>query len=74
MREDSDKDQNGINDYSVNYKYGVLDSIEFIDEDTGKIRKRQIYKQGKLVFADYDSNSDGIMDQHHEYDRFEEIK
>ena len=73
-REDSDKDQNGIKDFRVNYKYGVIDNIEFIDESTGKIIKRQFYQIGKLISADYDSNGDGKFDIHYEYDKYEENK
>ena len=74
LREESDKDQDGIIDYRVNYKFGVIDNIEFIDKNSGKVIKRQLYKMGKLVSADYDSNGDGNYDTHHEYDSYEEVK
>ena len=74
IREDSDKNQNGIKDYRAYYKYGVLDTIEILDETTGKVRKRQYYKMNKLVSADFDSNGDGNLDIHYEYDHFEERK
>ncbi len=74
VREDSDKDQNGIIDYRIDYQYGMLRTIEFIDESTNKVRKRQRYEWGRLSSADYDSNLDGKLDRHYEYDRFEESK
>ncbi|MES9934589.1 MAG: DUF2007 domain-containing protein [Candidatus Sedimenticola sp. PURPLELP] len=72
--EESDKDQNGIVDYRVKYEYGVLHSIEFIDEASTKIKKRQRFGLGKLVSADYDSNGDGVLDTHYSYDKYEESK
>ena len=72
--EEMDKNHNGIVEYRIQYKFGQLDTIEFIDEETGKIRKRQFYEIGKLVSADYDSNGDGNLDTHYEYDKLEEIE
>ncbi len=72
--EESDKDQNGIVDYRVKYEHGVLHSIEFIDEVSTKIKKRQRFGLGKLVSADYDSNGDGVLDTHYSYDKYEESK
>jgi len=72
--EESDTNKNNIIDHRVNYKNGVLDTIEFIDERTGKVRKRQFYKLNKLIADDYDTNGDGILDSHYDYDQFEERK
>jgi len=71
--EETDRNQKGIVEYRIHYKFGQLDTIEFIDEETGKIRKRQFYGIGKLSSADYDSNGDGHLDTHYEYDKHEEI-
>mgnify|MGYP001071398308 CR=1 FL=1 len=71
LREETDFNQNGIVDLRSNYTYGVLENIEFIDEDTGKIRKKQYFKLGKLISADFDSDGDGTFDVHYEYDRYE---
>lgn len=74
LREETDSNQNGIVDLRTNYTYGVLDNIEFIDEDTGRTRKKQFFKLGKLISADYDSNGDGKFDVRYEYDRYEVSK
>jgi len=74
ISEESDTNRNGIIDYRVNFKLGILDNVEFIDENTGKIGKRQFYQLNKLVSADYDSNGDGKLDTHYEYDIYEERK
>jgi len=74
VSEESDKNQNGVVDYIGTYKYGVLNSIEIIDENSGKARKRQHYELNKLISSDYDSNGDGRLDIHYEYDQFEERK
>ncbi len=71
--EESDLNNNGIVDYRIKLKFGQLDTIEFIDEQTGKIRKRQIYLNGKLKSAVFDSNGDGNFDKNYSYDLYEEI-
>jgi antitoxin component YwqK of YwqJK toxin-antitoxin module len=72
--EEMDETQNGVVERRTHYKFGQLDSIDFIDEETGKIRKKQFFEIGKLVSADYDSNGDGNLDIHYEYDNLEEIE
>ena len=74
IREEIDTDQNGSIDYLMHFKNGVLDNIEFYNEENGKVRKRQFFHLGKMVSADYDSNGDGHLDVHYEYDEFEEKK
>ena len=64
----------GVVEYRIHYKFDQLGTIEFVDEETGKIRKRQFYEIGKLVSADFDSNGDGELDTHFEYDNYEEVK
>ena len=72
--EETDQNQNGVVEYRIHYKFDQLGTIEFVDEETGKIRKRQFYEIGKLVSADFDSNGDGELDTHFEYDNYEEVK
>ena len=74
INEESDTNNNGIIDYRVNYKNDVWDNVEFIDEQSGKVRKRQFYELNKLVSDDYDTNGDGILDSHYDYDQYEERK
>ena len=42
--EETDQNQNGIVEYRIHYKFSQLDTIEFVDEGTGKIKKRQFEK------------------------------
>ncbi|MEW8660457.1 MAG: DUF2007 domain-containing protein [Candidatus Thiodiazotropha endolucinida] len=70
--EQSDINQNGIIEFRTLFKYGFIDKIEFIDEDTGKVRKRQFYKMGRLESAEFDSNGDGDLDSKFIYDIYEE--
>ena len=72
IREESDKNQNGVKDYQGNYVHGVLNTVELLDETSGKVRKRQYYKMNKMIAAEYDSNGDGQFDTRYDYDQFEE--
>ena len=71
---ESDTNKNNVVDYRVNFKDGVLNTVEFIDEQSGNIRKRQFYKLNKLIADDFDTNGDGVLDSHYEYDQYEERK
>ena len=72
--EETDLNQNGIVEYRTTFRYGVIETIEIIDEKTQKIRKRQYYKNGRLVSAEFDSNGDGVLNVMYQYDAFEEIQ
>ena len=74
VTDEADTNNNGVIDYRSYFKQGIFDSVEFIDERTGKVRKRQFYKFNKLIADDYDTNGDGILDSHYEYDQYEERK
>ena len=74
VSEETDLNQNGIVEYRITFKYGVMESIEIIDEKTKKIRKRQYYKNGRLVSAEFDSTGDGVLNVMYQYDAFEEIQ
>ena len=74
VTEESDTNNNGVIDYRSHFKQGVFNSVEFIDERTGKVRKRQFYKFNKLIADDFDTNGDGVLDSHYEYDQYEEKK
>ena len=74
VSEVSDMNQNGIVEYRVLFRHGSIDSIEFIDEATRKVRKLQHYESGRLVSAEFDSNGDGQLDTKYKYDEYEEIQ
>jgi len=71
---EADTNNNGIIDHRTKYKNGVIDTVELINEASGKVKKRQYYSLNKLVADDYDTNADGILDSHYEYDQYEEKK
>jgi len=74
IRAEADTNNNGIIDHRTNYKNGVVETVELINEVSGKVKKRQYYRLNKLVADDYDTNGDGILDSHYEYDQYEEKK
>jgi len=69
---ESDLDQDGNTDRRVVYKSGNVDEIIIYGEGQDSRSKRQKYRLGKLISAQYDSNGDGIYDIGYEYDYFEE--
>ena len=74
VSEVSDQNQNGIIEYRILFKYGIIDSIEIIDEETRKLRKLEHYESGRLVSAEFDSNGDGSLDTKYKYDEYDEIQ
>lgn len=69
----SDLNQDGNVDYRARYRYGNLEEVLILGEGRDSRRKRQIYRHGKLIASDYDSDGDGRFDVTYEYDYFEEI-
>jgi len=63
----------GFNDYKVKFKFGILNTISFIDQKSKKIIKTQHYELGKLKSTEIDTNSDGELDTRIRYDLIEEI-
>lgn len=72
LYEESDTDQNGVIDYRVKYESGIIQTIEYLDESNGNVKKRQIFKKKKMISSEYDSNGDGILNIYSEYDQYEE--
>ena len=72
--QDSDLNQDGNIDYRAQFKHGNIDEIVILGEGQDSRRKRQKFKMGKLVSAEYDSNGDGNYDIEYNYDYFEEVK
>ncbi|MGI9292279.1 MAG: DUF2007 domain-containing protein [Gammaproteobacteria bacterium] len=67
-----DSNGDGIIDNVWRYKHGVMTTSEFIDIETGRIRKIQRFELGKLIEDEWDSNGDGNFDRKTTYDEFEE--
>ena len=72
--QESDLNQDGNIDYKAHFKHGNIDEILIIGEGQDFRKKRQKFKMGKLISAEYDSNGDGSYDIEYTYDYFEEVR
>jgi hypothetical protein len=72
--QESDLNQDGNIDLKAKYMYGNLDELIILGEGQDLRKKRQKFKMGKLVSADYDADGDGNYDISYEYDYFEEVR
>ena len=72
--QESDLNQDGNIDYTAQFNYGNIEEIVILGEGQDSRRKRQKFKMGKLVSAEYDSDGDGKYDIEYDYDYFEEVK
>jgi hypothetical protein len=64
----------GLVDYRMEFKYGVLDKILFLNSHNRQPIKIQYFKNGKMVSSELDTNGDGVLDTAHIYDELEEIQ
>lgn len=71
-RQVSDLNQDGTADLRVRFRYGNIDEVLILGDGEDRRSKRQQFRMGKLVAADYDSDGDGSYDIHYDYDHFEE--
>jgi hypothetical protein len=71
---ETDTDGNKIIDLRHKYEHSLLKEIEFLGPDGKLIIKKQKFGPFKLESAQFDSDSDGILDTLYEYDVLEEIK
>ena len=69
----SDTTGDGFQDYKINYKNGIAETISFIDPTSNKIIKTQEYGPFKLQMAEVDSTGNGIIDTVYEYNHIEEV-
>ena len=58
-----DTDRDGLANLKSYYKYGVLETSEYIYPQTGLAMRIEYFKLGKVVRADVDTNNDGKLDQ-----------
>lgn len=72
--QESDLNNDGVTDYRILYNHGVLLEVEIIGPDSNSPKKIQSYEMNKLVSSKFDSDGDGVFDEIHEYDYFEEIR
>jgi len=69
----SDTTGDGFKNNRGNYKYGLIESVHFIDPASKKVIKVQNFGPHKLKSAEIDTTGDGTLDTIHEYDLTEEI-
>jgi len=70
----SDLNQDGNTDFRASFKFGNLDEVVIIDEGRDLRKKRQQFRMGKRVSAEFDSDGGGSFDTEYDYDCFEEVK
>ncbi|MBV1883043.1 MAG: DUF2007 domain-containing protein [Pseudomonadales bacterium] len=69
----SDTTGDGFKDYKIDFEYGVVNTITFLNSVTKKRSKIQRYDSNKLKSGELDTNGDGVLDTLLEYDSIEEI-
>ena len=70
----TDLNQDGNVDHKASFKYGDIDEFDISGEGGDLRMKRQKFRMGKLISAEFDSDGDGNFDIEYEYDYFEEVK
>lgn len=73
VRQKSDSTGDGFKDYKINFKYGLIEKITFLNPVSKKASKIQYYGPIKLKSAEVDTTGDGVLDTLYEYDYLEEI-
>jgi Putative prokaryotic signal transducing protein len=68
-----DTDGDGYFDLVTFYENGVPSYTEFLNPATGRVLRLERYKFGKLVSADIDTDTDGVLDTRHIYGKLAEI-
>lgn len=69
----ADTDGDGYPDMRTNYTHGVVESVEFIDPTSGKVRRVEHYTLGVLKHADVDTDRDGVLDTRLRYSPLAEV-
>jgi len=70
---ESDTNNDGFTDYRMDFTFGVIDTITFIDPTTKMALKIQKFGATKMVSAEVDTDNDGGFDTVYRYDDIEEI-
>ena len=64
----------GFKDFRAKFKFGLLDSVSFINAKNNQTIKVQHYTMSKLTSAEIDTNGDGNLDTQVRYNSIEEIE
>ncbi len=67
-----DRNQDGEPNFIEGYTFGALYSKEFLDLQTGKVRKRAYYKLGVKVREKIDEDGDGIFEKTIHFNQYED--
>ena len=67
-----DRNQDGIPDLIGDYIFGILKSDDFLDTETGKVKKRAFFRLGVKVREEIDVNGDGTFDKTTHFDEYED--
>lgn len=65
---EADTDGDGYPDLKSRFKYGVVQTAEYVSYISGRPVRVETIVLGRVVSADVDSNSDGTLDTRYEYD------
>jgi hypothetical protein len=73
-RQVSDLNQDGNPDLRARFRYGNLDEVLITGDGADTRSKRQHFRMGRLVAAEYDADGDGRYDIEYRYDHFGEVQ
>jgi hypothetical protein len=71
IRTEIDRNRDGKPDVIEYNTLGKLDSVEFIDPATGKVRKRMFYKLDVKIREEIDQDGDGVFEKVIKFDEYE---
>ncbi len=71
LRGEIDRNNDGKPDLIEHYALGKYISLEFLDRETGKVRKRAFYKLGKKTHEEIDQDGDGKFERTVHFDDLE---
>ena len=66
-----DADGDGEADYQINFKFGVIDTYEYLNE-SGAVVKRVQYRGFKMQRAQLDLDADGVWERTYRFDRYDQ--
>lgn len=71
IRGEIDQNKDGKPDLIEHFTLGKYESLEFLDGDTGKVKKRTFYKLGTKTREEIDQDGDGKFERVVEFDEME---
>jgi len=71
VRGEIDRNKDGKPDLIEQYIFGKYSYLEFLDGDTGNVRKRAFFKLGKKTHEEIDQDGDGKFERTVRFDELE---